>query len=148
MNLDEPHRLPDPRMIPVHRPQSWFQSVPDEPEPEVRTPETEPGDRAVRPFVMTGGRTRPLVDDLRIETLVTAKRASMTAPLKFEERTVVRLCQRAHSVAEIGAELHVPVGVARVIVADLVTTGHVSVSESAELPISVIERMRDLVKAL
>jgi hypothetical protein len=147
MNADEPHRLPDPRMIPVHRPQSWFQAQ-AEPEPEARTPETEPGDRAVRPFVMTGGRTRPLVDDLRIETLVTAKRASMTAPLKFEERTVVRLCQRAHSVAEIGAALGVPIGVARVIVADLVTAGHVSASESAELPISVIERMRDLVKAL
>jgi hypothetical protein len=152
MNADEPHRLPDPRMIPVHRPQSWFQPVSAEPEPEPQASDVEqdgePGDRAVRPFVMTGGRTRPLVDDLRIETLVTAKRASMTAPLKFEERTVVQLCQRAHSLAEIGAKLGVPIGVARVIVADLVTTGHVSVSESAELPISVIERMRDLVRAL
>ncbi|MCU1686692.1 MAG: hypothetical protein JWQ81_7431 [Amycolatopsis sp.] len=151
MNPDE-HRLPDPRMIPAHRPQSWFQA-PVEPEPpsygaHAREDEPEAGGHAVRPFVMTGGRTRPLVDDLRIETLVTATRAALTAPLKFEELTVVRLCQRAHSIAEIGAELHVPVGVARVIVADLVTTGHVSVQKSAELPISVIERMRDLVKAL
>jgi hypothetical protein len=149
MNADE-HRLPDPRMIPAHRPQSWFQSPsePEPPAPAAHTADPDAGAHAVRPFVMTGGRTRPLVDDLRIETLVTATRAAMTAPLKFEEFTVVRLCQRAHSIAEIGAELRVPIGVARVIVADLVTTGHVSVQEAAVLPISVIERMRDLVRAL
>jgi hypothetical protein len=97
---------------------------------------------------MTGGRTRPLVDNLRIETLVVAPRAAMSAPLKFEELMTVQLCQRPSSLAEIAATLGVPLGVARVIVADLVTAGHVSVQESAELPISVIERMRDLVKAL
>jgi hypothetical protein len=144
MSTDESHRLPDTRMIPVHRPQSWFEPavVPDAPTPEEFQAE------AVRPFVMTGGRTRPLVDHLRIETLVLATRAAMTAPLKFEEHTVVRLCQRANSLAEIAAALRVPLGVARVIVADLVTAGYVAVQESAELPISVIERMRDLVRAL
>jgi hypothetical protein len=72
----------------------------------------------------------------------------MSAPLKFEERTAVQLCQRPNSLAEIAAALHVPLGVARVIVGDLVSAGHVSVQGSAELPISVIERMRDLVRAL
>jgi hypothetical protein len=145
MNADDSHRLPDTRMIPVHRPQSWFEPAV---QPEPRTEEFEAEDRAVRPFIMTGGRTRPLVDHLRIETLVLATRAAMTAPLKFEEHTVVRLCQRAHSLAEIAATLGVPLGVARVIVADLVTADYVAVQESAELPISVIERMRDLVRAL
>jgi len=143
MNEDT-HRLPDTRMIPVHRPQSWFEPAVQPEPPQVEEYEAE----AVRPFIMTGGRTRPLVDHLRIETLVIANRAAMTAPLKFEERTVVRLCQRANSLAEIAAALRVPLGVARVIVADLVTAGHVAVQESAELPISVIERMRDLVRAL
>jgi hypothetical protein len=141
---DDTHRLPDTRMIPVHRPQSWFEPAVEPEPPQAEEYEAE----AVRPFIMTGGRTRPLVDHLRIETLVLANRAAMTAPLKFEERTVVRLCQRANSLAEIAAALRVPLGVARVIVADLVTAGHVAVQESAELPISVIERMRDLVRAL
>jgi len=147
MNADEPHRLPDPRMIPARPPHPWFD--PDRGQsPPYQAPEPEPDQHVVRPFVLTGGRTRPLVDHLRIETLVLADRAAMTAPLKFEERTVVRLCQRAHSLAEIGAALAVPIGVARVIVADLMAAGHVSVQEAAELPISVIERMRDLVRAL
>jgi hypothetical protein len=147
MNADEPHRLPDPRMIPAHRPQSWFQPQ-VEPEPPLRDEEPENEYRPVRPFIMTGGRTRPLVDNLRIETLVVATRAALSAPLKFEELTAVRLCQRPNSLAEIAAVLGVPLGVARVIVADLVSAGHVTVQESAELPISVIERMRDLVRAL
>jgi len=147
MNADEPHRLPDPRMIPAHRAQSWFQPQ-VEPEPPRLDDHPEGEYRPVRPFIMTGGRTRPLVDNLRIETLVVATSAALSAPLKFEELTAVRLCQRPNSLAEIAAALGVPLGVARVIVADLVSAGHVSVQESAELPISVIERMRDLVRAL
>ncbi|MDT7729317.1 MAG: hypothetical protein QOI21_5893 [Actinomycetota bacterium] len=147
MNADDPHRLPDPRMIPAHQPLSWFQPH-VEPSPPHQEELADTGHRAVRPFVVTGGRTRPLVDDLRIETLVIATPAAMSAPLKFEERTTVQLCQRPNSLAEIAAALHVPLGVARVVVADLVSAGHVSVEESAELPISVIERMRDLVRAL
>ena len=147
MTADEPHRLPDPRMIPARRPHPWFAPDLSRPQP-YPAPEPERDEQAVRPFVLTGGRTRPLVDHLRIETLVLADRAAMTAPLIFEERAVVRLCQRAHSLAEIGAALGVPIGVARVIVADLVAAGHVSVQQTAELPISVIERMRDLVRAL
>jgi hypothetical protein len=42
----------------------------------------------------------------------------------------------------------VPLGVARVLVADLVTEGYVSFTQPAELPINVLERIRDRVRAL
>ncbi|WP_216901417.1 DUF742 domain-containing protein [Nocardia alni] len=102
----------------------------------------------LRAFVVTGGRTTPVIDGLRIETLVHAPPSALSAPLQLEQLTVVRLCQRPCSIAEIGAALHVPVGIAKVIVSDLAAAGFVRVRQSQELSISAIERIRDLVRAL
>ncbi|MEV0030301.1 DUF742 domain-containing protein [Nocardia sp. NPDC050793] len=139
-------RLPDPRMIPVTESFGWF-----DPSRRAPTRPAEPiadADAFVRPFVVTAGRTTPLLDGLRIETLVQAPPAALSAPLRFEQRTVVMLCQRPHSIAEIGTALRVPVGVATVIVSDLATAGHVTVRDAPELSTAAIERIRDLVRAL
>ncbi|WP_225729549.1 MULTISPECIES: DUF742 domain-containing protein [unclassified Nocardia] len=141
-------RVPDPRMIPPPPRFGWFggdQPVQRNEEPE---PVDDPADRFVRPFVVTAGRTIPLMDGLRIETLVHAPPAALSAPLQFEQRTVVQLCQKPHSIAEIGTALHVPVGVAKVIVSDLAAAGHVTVRDAPELSTAAIERIRDLVRAL
>ncbi|MFC0539911.1 DUF742 domain-containing protein [Kutzneria chonburiensis] len=141
---DQP-RLPDPRMIQVNQAPAWF--APNTPVPPA--PPAEPADGSfVRPFIVTGGRTMPLRDDLRIETLVVADRAALTAPLRFELQTVVRLCQSPQSVAEVAAHLHVPLGVAKVVIGDLMAAGHVTVHQPTELAVSTIERIRDLVRAL
>jgi len=109
-----------------------------------------PGDDLmVRPFMLTGGRTRPLTDGLRIETLLSAAPAALSAPLRFEAGHIVRLCQAPMSIADLSAALRVPLGVVRVIVADLVTDGYLRISEQlGELPIALIERIRDRVRAL
>ncbi len=135
-------------MIPPPPRFGWFggdQPVQRNEEPE---PVDDPADRFVRPFVVTAGRTIPLMDGLRIETLVHAPPAALSAPLQFEQRTVVQLCQKPHSIAEIGTALHVPVGVAKVIVSDLAAAGHVTVRDAPELSTAAIERIRDLVRAL
>ncbi|MFF0493661.1 DUF742 domain-containing protein [Nocardia sp. NPDC003482] len=128
------------------RPASWSDpyAIPAAVSGEV-TAAQEP---VVRPFLMTGGRTTPLIDGLRIETLVQATPAALSAPLRFEQHAAVRLCQQPHSIAEIAAALRVPIGVARVVVSDLVTAGHVSVRAAEELSTAAIERIRDLVRAL
>jgi hypothetical protein len=144
-------RLPDPRMIPPMRAQA--QPSAQQPGP-ARDGEQDPSDAAladaalVRPFLVTGGRTRPLKDGLRIETMVSALPAALSAPLRFELRRIVELCQSPRSVAEVAVRLEVPLGVARVLVADLVSSGYVTCTESAEIPIDVIERIRDRVRAL
>jgi hypothetical protein len=51
-------------------------------------------------------------------------------------------------VAEIAVALRIPLGVARVLVADLTTEGYVTYSQPTELPIELIERIRDRVRAL
>jgi hypothetical protein len=118
--------------------------------PPAPDPGPEPGeDLVVRPFMLTGGRTRPLRDGLRIETLLHAAPAALSAPLRFESRRIVELCQAPMSIADLSVALRVPLGVIRVIVADLVTEGYLRIEEQlGELPIELIERIRDRVRAL
>jgi len=106
-------------------------------------------DPIVRPFMLTGGRTRPLQDGLRIETLLRAAPAALSAPLRFESRRIVELCQQVMSIADVSVALKVPLGVVRVIVADLITQDYLRVEEQPhELSTSLIERIRDRVRAL
>ena len=136
---------PDPRMIPYVEP-----AAPASTAPAAQQQTAEPGDDlVVRPFMLTGGRTRPLHDGLRIETLLHAAPAALSAPLRFEPRRIVELCQTPMSMADLAVALRVPLGVVRVIVADLVTDGYLRIEEQlSELPIELIERIRDRVRAL
>jgi hypothetical protein len=139
-------RLPDPRMIPRWEPPL---NRPIDPVDEGPPTVAEGADEVlIRPFFVTGGRTRPLHDGLRIETLILAPPAALHAPLRFEFRQIVELCQRPLSVAEVAVGLRVPLGVARVLVGDLVTGGYVSCHEQDVLPVEMIERIRDRVRAL
>ena len=157
---DDGTRLPDPRMIPIAKTRSWFETstefdaadgrheLADE---HAKVEDDEPaaeGDVFVRPFIVTGGRTRPLHDGLRIETLVIATTTALTAPLHFEQRQIVQWCRTPISLAEVAALIGVPLGVARVLVADLYTDNLVELREPKQVPEHVLERIRDLVRAL
>src|SRR5215207_6930546 len=62
-------------------------------------PVSEPG--RVRPYAMTGGRTRPTHDDLAIETLVsTISTAEQTPKLTVEQRSIGALCHELLPIAE------------------------------------------------
>lgn len=145
--MNDSHRLPDARMIAPTRPSGWSGAVAAD---RGTRPSgfMDPDEPVVRPFMITSGRTTPVVDGLRIEALVRATPAALSAPLRFELERVARLCQRPHSIAEIGAALRVPIGVARVLVSDLVSAGHVSVGRTDELSTAALERIRDLVRNL
>ncbi|MFI8105125.1 DUF742 domain-containing protein [Streptomyces sp. NPDC101118] len=83
----------------------------------------------VRPYAMTGGRTRPRYQ-LAIEALVstTADPARLQGQLPEHQR-ICRLCQEIKSVAEISALLSIPLGVARILVADLAEAGLVAIHQ-------------------
>jgi hypothetical protein len=91
------------------------------------TPEVQ-GGRVVPVYALTGGRTRSTGAELPVETLVTVTPAGHRADeLHLEYRATVELAARPISVVEIGAALRVPVGVARVLVSDLVNAGYLAV---------------------
>jgi uncharacterized protein DUF742 len=88
----------------------------------------------VRPYARTGDRTKPGRElDLEALVLPTANgREAWESPLLSpEHNTVLEICQRSVSVAEIAAQLKVPLGVARVIIADMVDLGLVEVLKTA-----------------
>jgi Protein of unknown function (DUF742) len=141
MTSEEP-RLPDPRMISPWRAQPTLR-------PGWTAPASRNDDSAmIRPYLVTGGRTRPVYDGLRVESMVHATFAALHAPLKFERRRTVELCQAPMSIAEIAVGLSVPLGVARVLVADLITEAFVTIEQPGEVTIDMLERIRDRVRAL
>ena len=79
-----------------------------------------PDPRRVRPYAMTGGRTRPTHDDLEIETLVsTTSSVDLTPKLTVEQRAIATLCHEILSIAEVSARLHLPLSVTRILVGDM-----------------------------
>jgi hypothetical protein len=86
-------------------------------------------DRVVPVYAFTGGRTRAAGQELPLEAVVTATGLTPAggASLQMESRAIVEMCARPKSLAEIGAALRVPVGVARVLVGDLANGGYLDV---------------------
>ncbi|MEU8932469.1 DUF742 domain-containing protein [Streptomyces sp. NPDC048409] len=98
----------------------------------------------VRPYAMTGGRTRSGPAGVRFDliALVTldpgAPGADDGTALGPEHRTLIELCRtETQSVAELAADADLPVGVVRVLLGDLLEMGRVVVSRPvppAQLP--------------
>ena len=89
----------------------------------------DPEDSLVRPYTITRGRTLPERGDLSLITLITTLDAEI-APgggrgLQPEHRMILELCRRPSAVAEIAAELNLPVAVAKILIGDLITLGRV-----------------------
>lgn len=73
----------------------------------------------VRPYALTGGRTRP-TRVYPIEALVRTRASLPDGALHSpEEHRIAELCRQSRSVAEVAAVIGVPLGVARVLIADL-----------------------------
>jgi hypothetical protein len=107
-----------------------------------------PEPQRVRPYAMTGGRTRPTHDDLEIETLVsTISTGEQTPKLTVEERAIGALCHELLSIAEVSAHLHLPLGVVRVLVGDMADERLVMVHRPAHAgarpDLALLERVLD-----
>jgi hypothetical protein len=84
----------------------------------------------VRPYTVTGGRTQPRYK-LALEALVSAtvyepRDLSVLAP---ECQAILQFCLDWRSVAEISAVLRMPLGVARILVADMSADGLVRIHQ-------------------
>ncbi|GHB77633.1 hypothetical protein GCM10010347_55010 [Streptomyces cirratus] len=110
----------------------------------------------VRPYAMTGGRTRPGPHGARFDliALVVVDRSGTDtadeALLGPEHRALLGLCRaQTQSVAELAADADLPVGVVRVLLGDLLEGGHVKVSRPvppARLPDERI--LREVIEGL
>ncbi|OIV38741.1 hypothetical protein BIV57_04125 [Mangrovactinospora gilvigrisea] len=81
----------------------------------------------VRPYVVTEGRSAPSRNHFDHVTLIIAQRDAPHALLSPEGRAVLQLCRPgALSVAEISAYLQLPMSVLRIVLADLMDSGHIT----------------------
>jgi hypothetical protein len=102
-------------------------------------PVDEPTGALVRPYAVTGGRTKPRLE-IAIEALVETTQRGRTIGSRDnvsggrEQNYIVTLCDgRLQSLAEISARMQLPLGVARVLVADMAADGLVAIYEPASL---------------
>jgi hypothetical protein len=86
----------------------------------------------VRPYSRTGGRTRANIE-LAIEALISTTDAgrARTALMDGAHQPIAELCIQSRSVAEVSALLRIPLGVARVLVSDMVGMGLVVVHQAS-----------------
>ncbi|MGW2270484.1 DUF742 domain-containing protein [Streptomyces yangpuensis] len=111
----------------------------------------------VRPYAMTGGRTKPGPHGVRFDLIALVAvdpdggtdegAESLLGP---EHRALLGLCgSGTQSVAELAADADLPVGVVRVLLGDLLEGGHVKVSRPvppARLPDERI--LREVIEGL
>jgi hypothetical protein len=103
----------------------------------------------VRPYSRTGGRTRSNLE-LAIETLVSTSDLGRARSHQLDgtHQPIAELCAQSRSVAEVAALMRIPLGVARVLVSDMVGMGLVVVHQPAVevdagggVPLALMERV-------
>ena len=116
---------------------------PQEPGPEMSL---------LRPYSLTGGRTRASRADLSLAAQVVSVPAVEEPQVDTELREILAMCVHPLSVAEVAARAALPLGVARILMSDLLDQGLLMVCEAGptcERPSLdtlrlVLERMREL----
>jgi hypothetical protein len=110
--------------------------------------EEDPRGALVRPYAVTRGRTEPTREIAIEAVLLTMQRGVEESRYAGRDRQVIaNLCNgRAQSLAEIAAHMRVPLGVARVLVADMITEGILTLHEPLDVGdtaerINVLERV-------
>lgn len=93
----------------------------------------------VRPYALTQGRTRPAGESFDLVATVMATRAAIADPsvLAPEHVSVLRLARAPTTVADIASDVDLPLGVVRIILADLRELGLVAI----RTPVVMAERI-------
>jgi hypothetical protein len=92
-------------------------------------------DPVVRPYAVTGGRTEPADGEVLDLIAVIVYSGGPAEPvdrlgLSPEHRRILNLCRRPATVADVASDTGLPVGVIRVLLADLIQQGRIKVLRS------------------
>lgn len=107
--------------------------------------------RLIRPYAMTGGRTTADAEiSLEAQIQASTRASHHLGAYRWEAAKVVELVQTPMALIEIAARLQIPIGVARVLVADLLNDGAVvlHVPQKTQSFASLLERVLDGVRNL
>lgn len=87
----------------------------------------------VRPFAMTGGRTRRNDESFDLVTILVGSGRPVPdrRRLSPEQQRLLRLCREPHTVADLASDSNLPLCVVEVLVGDLLDHGLIEVMPSA-----------------
>lgn len=112
-------------------------------------------ERVVRPYALTAGRTRPsgASIDLIAQVCVVRTMGAELAPetmsdLGPEHLRLLRFCRSRVSVADLATEIDLPLGVVRILLADLRERGLVSINQPAAAGLNDVRILREVADAL
>jgi uncharacterized protein DUF742 len=113
----------------------------------------------VRPYAVTSGRTKPTGDAIDMVALVSAVRSTSVADLEPEQESslgpehlrLLTACKRSIAIADLASDLDLPLGVVRILVADLREQGLVSVRQptpSGFKDVAILKEVADALRRL
>jgi hypothetical protein len=104
----------------------------------------------VRPYALTGGRTRPTGESIDLLAVVTSKTLNQTDNMMLEPeyREVVRQCRRPKSVADLASDLDLPLGVIRIVLSDMRANGLITIRRPARPRLTDPQLLKDVADAL
>jgi hypothetical protein len=110
-------------------------------------PETKRLPNRARPYTLTGGRTRAQIE-LPIEVTVETLNGEIDWAPGDVRTVIIELCRDRPSIAEIASYAALPIGVIRVLVGDLVESGHLRVHATLTDRSTVADRRRLIERTL
>ena len=106
-------------------------------------------DQFVRPYLLTGGRTRVEGVELPVEAMLRATEAGRNAIDRRspEESRLLITCGEPVALVEVASRLDLPLGVVRVLAGDLLREGYLEKGEvAASDDVPLLERLLDGLK--
>jgi hypothetical protein len=104
----------------------------------------------VRPYALTGGRTRPTGETFDLLALITAvhnKNIDFML-LEPEHAEVLRLCRRPMPVADLASDLDLPLGVVRILLSDMRERGLITIGRPPRAGLTDQRILKDVADAL
>jgi hypothetical protein len=105
----------------------------------------------VRPYALTGGRTRPVGENVDLLATVGAAvdfRQIDRMILEPEHAHVLRLCRRPVPVADLASDLDLPLGVVRILLSDMRERGLITIGKPARIGLTDQRILKDVADAL
>jgi hypothetical protein len=104
----------------------------------------------VRPYALTGGRTRPTGEVIDLLALVASTEADTVASMFLEPEylEVMRQCRRPKSVADLASDLDLPLGVVRILLSDMREQGLIVIRQPARTRLTDPRLLKDVADAL
>ena len=104
----------------------------------------------VRPYALTGGRTRPSGASFDLLALVSSSEAHSIHDFLLEPEylEVIRQCRQPKPVADLASDLDLPLGVVRILLADMREQGLITIRPPARTRLSDPQLLKDVADAL